>query len=65
MATPPKPDYVVVTVECTRCKRKQRVHVAAKTGFARMGDQTIACLNCRYHFVVLVPDKIVGGPFPV
>jgi DNA-directed RNA polymerase subunit M/transcription elongation factor TFIIS len=56
--------YVVMTVECQHCKSKQKVHVAARTGFAQVGDQTIQCLMCNNHFKVTVPDRIVGGPFP-
>ena len=56
--------YVVMTVECPRCKTKQKVHVAARTGFAQMGDQTIQCLRCDDHFKVTVPDRIIRGPFP-
>jgi transcription elongation factor Elf1 len=56
--------YVVITLECPRCKTKQKVHVAARTGFAQMGDQTIQCFMCDGHFKVTVPDRIVGGPFP-
>jgi len=55
--------YVAMPVECPHCKTKQTVHVAAKPGFAQMGDQTITCVQCRKDFPVLVPDKIVGGPF--
>jgi len=35
---PAMPDdhFVIMTVECPRCKTKQRVHVAARTGFAQM-----------------------------
>ena len=56
--------YVVMTVECPTCKTKQKVHVAARTGFAQMGDQTIQCIRCNNYFKVTVSDKIVGGPFP-
>ena len=55
--------YVVMTVECPRCKTKQKVHVAARTGFAQMGGQTTECLICIDYFKVTVPDRIVGGPF--
>ena len=57
--------YVVMTVECSRCKTKQKVHVAARAGFAQMGDQTIRCIRCNTHFKVTVPDRIIRGPFPV
>ena len=56
--------FVVMTVECPTCKTKQKVHVAARTGFAQMGDQTIQCIMCNNHFKVTVPDSIVDGPFP-
>jgi transposase-like protein len=57
--------YVVMTVECPTCKTKQKVHVAARTGFEPMGDQTIQCIRCNNHFNVKVPDKLIRGPFPV
>ena len=56
--------YVVMTMECQHCKTKQKVHVAARTEFAQMGNQTIQCIMCNNHFKVTVPDRIVGGPFP-
>ena len=56
--------YVVMTVECPRCKTKQKVHVDARTGPALMGDQTIQCIKCDNYFKVTVPDRIIGGPFP-
>jgi hypothetical protein len=56
--------YVVMTVECQHCKTKQKVHVAALTGFAQMGSQMIPCIKCEKDFEVMVPDKIVRGPFP-
>lgn len=57
--------FVVMTVTCTHCKTKQAVHVAANPGFAQMGDQTVPCINCKQEFAVMVPDRIVGGPFAV
>jgi len=57
--------YAVMTVECQRCKTKQKVHVAARSGFAQMGSQTIPCIKCEKDFDVMVPDKIIRGPFPV
>ncbi len=47
--------YIVMTVECQRCKTKRKVHVAARTGFAQMGSQTIPCISCNKHFRVTVP----------
>ncbi len=65
MASTPKPNYVVMTVECPYpdCQEKQTVHVIARTGFGQMGDQTIKCVKCGKDFDVLVPDKIIDGPF--
>jgi hypothetical protein len=56
--------YVVSTVECQYCKTKQSVHVAPGNGAAEMGDQVITCIGCKRDFVVMVPDKIIAGPFP-
>jgi len=57
--------YVVTTVECPACKTKQKVHVAALTGVAQGGDQTIQCIKCNNDFKVSVPDEIIRGPFPL
>ncbi len=54
---------VVMTVECRHCKAKQAVHVAARTGFVQMGDQTIACSQFQKDFHVMIPDRIIAGPF--
>jgi hypothetical protein len=56
--------YIVMTVECSRCKTKQKVHVAVRTGPTQMGDQTIQCIQCDNYFKVMAIDRIVGGPFP-
>jgi len=56
--------YDVMTVECRYCKTEQTVHVAARTGAAQYAAQMILCINCEKYFDVMVPDKIVGGPFP-
>ena len=57
--------YVVMTVECQRCKTKQKVHIAASTDGTQVGNQTIPCIKCEKDFDVMVPDKIIRGPFPV
>jgi DNA-directed RNA polymerase subunit M/transcription elongation factor TFIIS len=61
----PDDRYVIMTVECPRCKTKQKVHVASRTGFAQMGERTIQCIKCSNHFKATVPDRIIRGPFPV
>jgi len=57
--------YVVMTVECQHCKAKQKVHIAVRTGVGGMGEQTISCIECERDFDVMVPDKIIRGPFPL
>lgn len=57
-------EYVVMTVECPRCKTKQKVHVAARNG-AQSDGERIPCLNCDHSFKIAVSDRIVAGPFPV
>jgi hypothetical protein len=57
--------YVVMTVECSRCKTKQKVHVNTRPGLPpKIGDQTVPCIKCDIHFKVTVPDRIIRGPFP-
>jgi hypothetical protein len=55
--------YVVMTVECSHCKTKQNVHVAARIGIVPVGNQMIQCIKCKKDFEVMAPDRIVGGPF--
>ena len=52
-----------MTVECPRCKVRQKIHVAVRPEFAQMGIQYMFCINCESEFDVKVPDKIVSGPF--
>ena len=56
--------YVVMTVECSRCKTKQKIHVVLRTEPKPVGDQTIQCIQCDLNFNVTVPDKVIRGPFP-
>jgi hypothetical protein len=57
--------YVVMTVECSRCKTKQRVYVNTRTGLPpKIGDQMVLCIRCGDHFKVTLPDRIIRGPFP-
>jgi hypothetical protein len=55
--------YIIMTMECSRCKTKQKVHVAVHIGPTQMADETIQCLNCDNRFNVALPDKIIRGPF--
>jgi hypothetical protein len=56
--------FVVMTIECPDCKEKQKVHVAVNLGPGQMPNQYVFCINCDSEFDVMLPDKIVGGPFP-
>ena len=57
--------YIVMTVECPRCKTKQKVHVNTRAGLPpKVGDQTVPCLKCDNRFEATVPDRIIRGPFP-
>jgi hypothetical protein len=60
----PDTHYIVTTVECSHCKTKQKVHVNARTGASQMGEQAVLCLRCNRSFMVMLPDKIIRGPFP-
>ena len=56
--------YVVITVECSRCKTKQKIHVAITLGGIEYGPQAIRCLNCDNRISVTVSDRVIDGPFP-
>jgi hypothetical protein len=56
--------YIIMKVECSTCKTKQKIHVAARPGFSKKADERIPCINCGDQFKVSVPDKIIRGPFP-
>jgi hypothetical protein len=53
-----------MTVECARCKTKQKIHIANRTEVAQTGNETVLCINCNNPFKVKVPDKLIRGPFP-
>ena len=56
--------YVVIMVECSRCKTKQKIHVSITLGGIEYGPQAIRCLKCDNHISVTVSDRIIDGPFP-
>jgi Zn ribbon nucleic-acid-binding protein len=56
--------FIVITVECPRCKVRQKIHIAARPGPTLVAAEMVRCLNCDHHFETSVPDKIVAGPFP-
>lgn len=55
--------YVVMTVECPRCKVRQKIHVAARNGVPILGEMA-TCINCDHNFKITITDKVVAGPFP-
>jgi phage FluMu protein Com len=59
----PDEHYFIVKVECSRCKTKQKVHVATPAGLALTGIQTIQCIKCGIHFKVSFSGRIIRGPF--
>jgi hypothetical protein len=56
--------YVVVTLQCPRCKTLQKVHIAARPEFGQTDGERIPCINCDNRFKVTIPNKIIRGPFP-
>jgi hypothetical protein len=56
--------YVVVTLQCPRCKTQQKVHIAVRPGFGQPGGERVSCIKCDNHSKVTIPDKIIRGPFP-
>jgi len=62
----PRQNYVKIPTECPHCHAKQEVHVEALTRFAQMGTPLpVVCVKCEKGFEIMVPDPIIGGPFPV
>jgi hypothetical protein len=59
----PKPNYVVMPLECPFCQEQQNLHLRARTGPVHLSEETIKCVKCELDFKILVPDKIIGGPF--
>lgn len=59
----PNEAYVVMTVKCSNCSKKQVVQVRARLGFGGYGPQAIKCVDCERVFDTTVPDQILGGPF--
>ena len=55
--------YIVMTVECPRCKIEQKVRVTTRPVHELTGNETIRCINCDHNFKITIPDKIIRGPF--
>jgi hypothetical protein len=56
--------YLIMTVECARCKTKQKIHIANRSEVAQKGDEKVPRINCHHRFEVKIPDKFIRGPFP-
>jgi hypothetical protein len=56
--------YLVMIVECIRCKTKQKIHIANGIKVAQTANEKVPCINCDHRFEVKVPDKFIRGPFP-
>jgi hypothetical protein len=56
--------YMVVTLQCPRCKTFQKVHIDARPGFEQTGGEKVSCLYCDHHFKLTIPEKIIRGPYP-
>lgn len=52
--------YVVMTVECPRCKTKQTVHVNAHPGISPMSDQRLADSPVLRQDNSRIPDSHIG-----
>jgi transcription elongation factor Elf1 len=63
MASPTKLPYVPIPLTCPHCQAKQTIQIVAQTGFGQMVDQTVTCKKCDEMFNVMVPAKIIDGPF--
>ena len=63
MASASAQRYVRMTIKCPNCDAKLAVHIAARTGFKQMNDQTVSCVKCEDIFPVMLPDTIIDGPF--
>jgi len=57
--------FVIMTLQCPRCKTKQSDEVACLNGLTQMVKQTILFLNCDNNFMVTLPNKVLRGPFRV
>jgi transposase-like protein len=53
-----------IPVYCQHCKQKQIVNIFVRAGGIPMNNQTVTCVTCKRDFDALVPDPIIGGPFP-
>lgn len=60
----PNQPFIVIPVKCSNCGAKQVVRMRARAGFSQYGPQAINCVACEREFEALIPDQILGGPFP-
>ena len=58
--------FVVKTLECARCKTKQKVRVSTpRSGPAQMSTQYVRCIRCDLQIAVTAAKKTVNGPYPL
>lgn len=66
MASTPKPAYVAIAVDCPHCLANLTVHMVARIELRQtkdQQDQKIKCAKCSEYFDVIVPERIIDGPF--
>jgi hypothetical protein len=62
MNVQPSPD--VMPISCPFCNERQLVHVRVLREPVQRGiPQMVKCLKCYKSFEVMVPGKIIAGPF--
>jgi DNA-directed RNA polymerase subunit M/transcription elongation factor TFIIS len=55
---------VAVSLECPRCHTKQAAYVKPQHGFDQMSNpQMVVCAGCHNEFQILIPDRVIDGPF--
>lgn len=57
------PAPILLPVVCTNCNEDQIVHLANPPTHGLKDYQEITCVNCHQLFRVMLPDKIIAGPF--
>jgi len=52
-----------VSISSPKCNKKMTVQCEARPGVAAESSESIACLECKREFSVLLPGPMIGGPF--
>jgi hypothetical protein len=56
--------FVVVTLQCPRCRAQQIVDIATPLGFVQTSSEKASCIHCGHRFKVTIADKIMREPIP-